>query len=472
MNIPTEEQVYIELSKRKLEHYVQYTSGSNYIHGKFTRYLCKTVQDFIEKDTGNAYDILLLSVAPQHGKSETITRTLPSWLLGRYPNKESMLIAYESSFAEEFLEHNRRKLADHNIFNINVRRSVAEKVETDQGGAIRAMGFRSGITGRTADYVIIDDPIKNQEQADSKTIRDKIWKEFNSSVRTRLKPNAKVVVIMTRWHQQDLAGMIIDNEPNTTVLNFPVECETETDVMGRSYGELLCPEMGRTRQWWDSFKIGFQNKFGSRSVSAMYYGRPTSDEGGIFQRSWFKFYTGIQKFAYMAISLDATFKENEESDFVSIQVWVKLSQNYFLLYKYKERMGFADTLKKMVEVARRFGLYNVILVEDKANGSAIIEMLRKRFRSVVAIEPYGSKISRANAISPIAEAGNIYITEEYTDLVDQAVDFPNSDYDDDVDCMTQAINYMKNIVAELPTIKDPDYRSYDDDINAILDYQG
>lgn len=472
MTLPSLIEIQTELSRRKFVHYAQYVNGAGYIHGKFTRFLCQEVQEFIEKDTGNAYDILLLSVAPQHGKSETITRTLPSWLLGRFPDEQSMLIAYESTFAEEFLEHNRKKLADHNIFNVSITRSIAEKVETSLGGAIRAMGFKSGITGRTAKYVIIDDPIKNQEQADSETIRKKIWSEFNSSVRTRLKPGAKIIVIMTRWHQQDLAGMIMEHEPNVKVLNFPIECETETDVMGRVYGEMLCPELGRTRSWWDSFKQGFQNEFGSRAVNAMYYGRPTNDEGGIFQRKWFKYYKDRPKFAYMVISLDATFKGNDDSDFVSIEVWSKLGQDYHMWHEVYQRLGFWETLKKMEEVIRMYGMYNAILVEDKANGSAIIETLRKKFRSVIAIEPYGSKISRANAISPIAEAGNIYFKEEHSGVIDQAVDFPNSDHDDRVDSMTQAINYMKNIIAELPVPKEEGYHSYDDDVNAIFNYQG
>jgi len=174
----------------------------------------------------------------------------------------------------------------------------------------------------------------------------------------------------------------------------------------------------------------------------------------------------------MCISLDATFKGNDDSDFVAIQVWSKLGQDYHLWWKLNERMGFWQTLDEMVKVIRMFGMYNVILIEDKANGSAIIESLRKKFRSVVEIEPYGSKISRANAISPIAEAGNVHIKPTHSSLTEQAVDFPNSDHDDEVDCMTQALNYMKNIVAELPKPKEPDYHSYDDEINAVLDYQG
>jgi len=169
--------------------------------------------------------------------------------------------------------------------------------------------------------------------------------------------------------------------------------------------------MGRNREWWDSFKLGYQNEFGQRSVLALYYGRPSNESGGIFQRDWFvnNYYTDKPKFAYMCISLDATFKGNDDSDFVAIQVWSKLGQDYHLWWKLNERMGFWQTLDEMVKVIRMFGMYNVILIEDKANGSAIIESLRKKFRSVVEIEPYGSKISRANAISPIAEAGNVHI---------------------------------------------------------------
>ena len=465
MEIPTLDEVEQELARRYLSDYVEYTNKT-YIHGKFTRFLTKQIQDFIEADTGNAYDILLLSVAPQHGKSETVTRTLPAYLLGRFPEEQSMLIAYESTFAEEFLEHNKTKIVDHNIFNLNIVRKVSDKIETDKGGAIRAMGFKSGITGRTAKYVIIDDPIKNQEQADSEVIRSKIWKEFNSSVRSRLKPGAKVIVIMTRWHKQDLAGMIMDNEPNVKVLNFPVECEEETDVMGRNFGDMLCPEMGRDRKWWDSFKQGFLNTEGSRSLNALYYGRPNNAEGGLFKKDWFQYYETLPRIMHMAISVDATFKKSANSDFVAIQVWGKSNNDYYLIDKVKERMTFIETIAKIRQMADTYSEYDEILIEDKANGSAIIDVLNKRYNCVIAINPKESKEARASAVSPMVESRHVFIKKEHYSLVQEAIDFPNSDHDDEVDCMDQALNRLRNVYAEIPKHEVVD--TYDEEMNEVI----
>lgn len=472
--IPTLTEVEYELCRKSYEEYCAYTHKKMYTRSKFTHYITNMVQEFIETKTNNAYDILCLSVPPQHGKSMNITETLPSWLMGKYPTFRIIMASYNEKFASKFLRRNRAKINEFGtkIFKLVIAKDSAEEIENTLGGSIISKGLLGGISGNPGEIVIVDDPIKNRQDADSPTIRETLQEEWINSIKSRLQPGAKVIVIQTRWHQQDLIGYLMETESNVTYINLPIECMSSTDVMGRVYGELLCPEIGRTREWWDNYKISFETEKGSRASRSLYYGNPSNDEGGLFQRHWFKYYADNPKFAYAVISLDATFKGKEDSDFVSIEVWTKLGQDYHLRYKLKKRMGFVETLNEMAKTIRMYGMYNAILVEDKANGSAIIEVLRKRFRSVIAIEPYGSKLSRASAVSPIIEAGNVYIREEHSSLVDEAVDFPNSDHDDEVDCMTQALNYMKNIIAVLPEPKEEGYHSYNDDINAILDYQG
>lgn len=470
MSIPTLSEIEQEFARRKYYRYVEYVNrNSGYIHGRFTMFLSNLVQQFLETDTKNAYDILCLSVPPQHSKSETVTKALPSYLMGKYPTERTIIVSYNSDMAELFLQSNRQKLADHlEIFNIEIVKNTQGEVTNKQGGTIFARGILSGITGLPAKYVIIDDPVKNQEEADSPTMREKMYRAWLSEIKSRLAPGAKVIVIQTRWHQQDLTGMLIENEPNVKVINLPVVCETETDIIGRKFGETLNPEIGKDRAWWDSFKQSFNNKYGSRTMNALYFGRPSNDEGGLFKRGWFKQYIDAPRIEYLCISLDATFKNGDTSDFVAIQVWAKSGTNYYLLHKVKERLSFTETLARMNDVIRLYPEYDEIAIEDKANGTAIIEVLRKTYSRVVSVEPYGSKQSRASAISPLLEAGNVFIKPDHSSLIDEAVDFPNSDHDDEVDAMSQALNRMRNINPQ--SYEKQEIYEYEDEINKVLGY--
>lgn len=469
-------EVLEELSRRKFRHYVEYVHNGRYLHGAFTRYLADTVQEFIEKETGNAYDILCLSVPPQHSKSTTITETLPSWILGKNPDARIILVSYNTDFAKLFLRRNRDKIEEKGLGVFGLELGTVDNAEEvnikGHQGSIISRGILSGITGRPAEYIIIDDPIKNREEADSDTIRDKNYQEWLSSIKTRLAPNAKVIVIQTRWHKQDLIGMLVDTEPNVTYINFPIVAEGD-DILGRKAGDTLFPEIKKDRAWWDDFKKSYLTQEGSRALNALYYGRPSNVEGGIFMRRWFldNLYEDLPKVAYKVIEVDATFKDTKKSDYVAIQVWGKVGKDCYLIEKTKQRMGFVETLNKIEDVVRRHSDYNEIGIEDKANGSAIIDVLRRRYRAVIPIEPYGSKESRASAISPMVEAGDVHIKSEHFSLIDEAIDFPNSDHDDEVDAMSQALNRLRNVVAIIKKPKDEDDWDFDDQINDVLSFK-
>ncbi len=442
-----------ELCRRVYSDYVEYVHEGRWIKGKAVSYICDKVQEFIEKDTGHAFDILVLSIPPQHGKSMTITETLPSWYLGKFPTKRIIEASYSEDFAQLFGRRNLRKIEQFGkgLFNIE-KGKIANNTEFELSNGIGGMisrGILSGVTGRPADLMIIDDPVKNRQEADSKTYRDRIWAEWNDSFKSRLSFGAKVIIIQTRWHEDDFAGRIIKNEKHVTVINLKCEAD-DNDPLGRKPGEALCPEIGKGNEWLKDFKSTFTTKEGSRTWNALYQGSPTPDDGNIFKRKWFKYYEKLPTLPYMLISVDATFKDKEDNDFVSIQVWGKRNSDFYLIDRVKEHFGFTETLNVIRQLRNKYNKCSAVLIEDKANGSAIVEVLQREFSGIIPINPEGGKIARANAVSPSFESGNVYFPKNKQWLYDyetELVSFPNAEHDDDVDCTTQAVNRLRNITA-------------------------
>jgi predicted phage terminase large subunit-like protein len=469
-----------ELCRRSYNYYTKYVhQDRDFKWGKYTDYLTETVQKFIETDTGHAYDILLVSVPPQHGKSSTITETLPSWYLGKNPTHRVIEISYDEDFAKQFTDKCHEKIDKYgHIFGIKVSNKKSDTMGEfwlDNGiGSFRSKGVSVGIAGYPCELMIIDDPIKNSAKADSKAYRDGLYSEWLKSYMARLAVGAKVIVIQTRWHKDDLYGRLMEENHNVTRINLPVICRKERDEIGRVYGDPLFPEMGKDLKWWEDYKQSLISKEGSRAVNALFYGEPSSDEGGLFKREWFdqNRYTFLPRLAHKIISVDATFKDAKTSDFVSIQVWGKIGIHYYLVERVKKIMGFVDTIQTLREVIARHSDYNAIIIEDKANGSAIIDVLKREFVGVIPIQPEGGKEARASAIAPIVESGCVHLSVNDDDMVNECCDFPNADHDDDVDAMSQALNRLRNVVAEFEPIRDDDYLSEDDQVNNLLGYTG
>lgn len=442
-----------ELARRVYSDYVEYVHEGRWIKGKAVSYICEKVQKFVESNTGHAFDILVISFPPQHGKSMSITETLPSWYLGKYPTKRIIEASYSEDFAQLFGRRNLRKIRDFgkDIFGIEIGK-IANNTEFELSNGVGGMisrGILSGVTGRPADLMIIDDPVKNRQEADSKTYRDRVWSEWNDSFKSRLSFGAKVIIIQTRWHEDDFAGRIIKNEKHVDVVNLKCEAD-ENDILGRKKGDALFPEIGKGNEWLKDFKSSFTTKEGSRTWNALYQGEPTPDEGNIFKRKWFKYYKELPNIPYMLLSVDATFKDKEDNDFVSIQVWGKRNADYYLIDRVKEHLDFPTTLSVIRQLKKKYSNSSAILIEDKANGSAIIQTLQKEFSGVIPINPEGGKIARANAVSPSIESGNVYLPEKEDwvyDYINELISFPNAEHDDDVDCTTQALNRLRSITA-------------------------
>ena len=442
-----ERQFAIALMHESYATYCYFVHKGKWIDTHFHKFLANKIQSFVETYTGNPYDILVLSCPPQHGKSLTVTETFPSWYIGKYPDRRCIIACYNDDFAGKFGRRNKQKIVEAGqfIFDIKLKKSSDRDMEIENhDGSIITRGIMSGITGNAGDLIIIDDPIKNRQEADSPAYRERLWEEWQNSIKTRTQAGTKIIVIQTRWHEDDLSGRIINGEDNVEIINIPVEAE-EGDILGRNVGDALCPEIGKDNEWLRAFKASYKD--GSRAWNALYMGRPTSAEGNIFKREWWQYYDKLpENIQLLGISVDATFKDNDTSDYVAIEVWGKLNGDYYLIDLIKRRMDFPETLRAIRHMADKYPDKHSILVEDKANGSAIIAMLKHEIGGIVAITPKESKVGRANAITGIVEGGNVYLPRyaDFTsEFVEEFASFPNGVHDDMVDACTQFINHFK-----------------------------
>lgn len=421
-----------------------------YVPTRLHKWLCTTVWKWLEEKTGNPYDILLLSMPPQHGKSLTITETLPSFYLGHYPEKRVIEVSYGSEFAKRFGKANKSKIQRFGgLFGIAISSDAKSNVDwklTNGIGGMISKGIMSPITGQSGDLIIVDDPIKNSQEASSETQRQNLWNEWQNTIMSRVQTGTKIIVIQTRWHEDDLIGRLKD-KPYTTYYNLEALNESEDDPLGRKIGEALCPEMGKDEAWLANYKEGLTSgtideggESGLRAWEALFQGHPTNKEGNILHREWWKYYEGqITDLDQLIMSVDPAFKDT--GDYVAIGLWGKKGANIYLIDLVREHLNFQATMDVMLQ--KKY-LYDpsVILVEDKANGSAIIETLRKTVMGVVGVNPRDSKEERVNAVSFVIESGNVYLPKDRSftaPFVEECAQFPNGKHDDMVDQMTQAL---------------------------------
>lgn len=438
--------------------YVKYVHHGAWKKTRFHHFLCKFVQNFIERETKLPYEILIITTPPQHGKSQSLTETLPSWYLGKYPDNRVIEISYNEDFAIKFGRANRRKILEFgdDIFGIHLakdnNRNVEFSIDGHSGGMI-SRGVLTGVTGNHGDLIIIDDPVKNRTEAVSKSRREQIWNEWLTSFKTRTginqhtKSGTKIILIMTRWHEDDLAGQLLANEENVKLLRFPCECEDEDDLLHRSIGEPLCPEIGKDEAWLKAYKASMVSSEGTMAWNALFQGRPSAMEGNIIQRDWWAMYKSAEmpQINTWVMSVDATFKDEDQSDFVAIQVWGKSGPNIYLIDAVKKHLNFPDTILEIRRLRSTYPECKTTLIEDKANGTAIITMLRREMTGIIAVQPNGSKMSRVQAILGAIESGNVWLPEDKrftADFIEECSSFPNAAHDDQVDSMSQALNRL------------------------------
>lgn len=455
------EEAQKELARRNFADFFSYSHGGIYAPLRHQTYIAPYLQRIADGERL----FLIVELPPQHGKSTFITETFPAYYLMKNPDRLAMVVSYSEDLYKKFGRKNREKFREYSevLFDLKLSSdtsSVSEWGIDGHLGQLYSTSILGGATGRGSNLLIIDDPVKNRSDVESKLKRDKVYDEWTGTFYSRLSADGSVIVIMTRWHEDDLAGRLLKEKKLPWIeIKIPAIAEGD-DLLGRKEGEALAPEIGKDEKWAEQTKI----VSGSRDWASLYQQRPTPAGGDIFRRSWAKFYvptiemrTKLGLSDDVAIlpddldrqvqSWDCTFKNKETSDYVAGHVWGQKAADYYLLDRHHERMGIVETMKAIQSMTIRWPNAHAKYVEDKANGSAVIEMLQKKITGMVPVNPDGGKEVRAYAVSPFWEAGNVYLPhplwKQWSDeILDELESFPNGAHDDDVDAMTQALVKM------------------------------
>lgn len=425
---------------------------------------------------------LIIEMPPRHGKSEKASVHFPPYYLGRHPNRRVIITSYSSDLSYRFSRRSRNIVESQDYpfpFKTagDLRQVQRWDIEAHRGGLIAA-GVGGSITGQGADLFIIDDPLKNAEEADSERVRENVWDWYQSTAFTRLEPKGAMIVIATRWHEDDLIGRILKEDEDRhewTRIRLPALAE-ENDPLGRPEGRALWPARYNKEQL-----LKIKENIGPRYFDALYQQRPSAAEGQMIKRSWINFwhYTGTplppvklkmgeetkiihpvplppQQDKHIQ-SWDMAFKETNDGSYVVGQMWTLAGPRLFLRDEIRDHMDFPATLRAVELLSRRWPDAYQKFVEDAANGPAVMATLASKLPGLTPVPPRGSKVARVNAITWAWEAGNIFLPHPEIapwvyDWIEEIVSFPNGANDDRVDAMAHAV--AKTLGSNAPRIEE------------------
>ena len=290
--------------------------------------------------------------------------------------------------------------------------------------------------------MLIDDPLKDQEEARSDVIRRALHEWYSAVAYTRLQPGAAIVLISTRWHEDDLAGRLLrqSGDEGWDVLSLPAIAEKDESF--RRAGEALWP----ARFPLEALEQ-IRRAVGGVAWASLYQQRPSAAEGRVFKRQWWARYREQPHFKRIIQSWDTAYKTGSENDFSVCTTWGVAENGYYLLSCWRSRLEFPALKRQMASLASEYSPA-VILVEDKANGQSLIQELK--YETPLPIRPVavdGDKMVRAQAVTPMIEAGKVFLPESapwIADFLDELAAFPTGVHDDIVDSVTQALNYLRN----------------------------
>jgi len=447
--------------------------------------------DYLDKFVSGEVKRLMIFLPPRNGKSELVSRRLPAYILGKDPDASIIATSYTADLSS-MMNRDVQRILDSNdysnlfpetrLFGSNVRTVAKGSYLRNSDifevvghkGVYKSAGVGGAITGMGCKYGIIDDPIKNRAEAESITYRNALWAWYTSTFYTRLEKDARVLITLTRWHEDDLAGRLLKlahENPDADqweVITFPAlaeEIKHSADI--RQTGEALWPGKYPLKEL-----STMKATMGSYEWNALMQQRPSSVGGNIIQRQWWKYwhfrgqnlppvtvktpdgeYILIDSeelplsFDELIQSWDMAFKDTKASAYVVGQVWARSKARKYLLDQLRDKMDFVKTIQAVKTLTTKWPKAVGKLVEDKANGPAVISALKRDVQGLIEVQPDGTKEARAFAVSPQIEAGNVYLPHPMIfnwvgDFLEEVTNFPNSVYKDQVDAMTQALSRL------------------------------
>jgi len=420
--------------------------------------------DHMEAVFRNDIKDLVINVPPGSMKSLLVCTLYPAWAWTQDPGRRGIYASYAADLA------NRDSLRCRQLIESPWYQARWGEAATapewrkvvhnhDQWAVQRfsnaAAGFRMATTvaGRLVGYhghdLVVDDPIKPDECTDLALDKAATW--WTKGMVTRRLPGAHRIVIMQRLHERDLAGISIDAGFNALV----VPMRSEKTLRTRTPLRVVDPRTEIDQplwpaRWTEQELIELEADLGPRQVAAQLQQRPAPAEGAIFTHSMVRYYKAHPALRRMRVilSVDANFKATSQGSYAVIQTWGSIGGDQYLLDQVRERFAFSDLLEAVRRMAAKWSTASTILIEDKANGPAIISVLEKELSGVIPCEPHGDKVQRAHAVEPMWAAGNVHLPDPsiapwIEDFVLELLSFPVARHDDQVDAMSQALAYLK-----------------------------
>ena len=431
-----------------------------FIDGRHHKIMAQKFQEIAEGKCKR----LIVNMPPRHTKSEFASYLLPAWYLGKFPGKKIIQTSNTAELAVGFGRKVRNLVGSEQYAKIfpdvtlKSDSKAAGRWGTNHDGSYFAIGVGGTVTGKGADLLIIDDPHSEQEAAIAATnpeVYDKVYEWYSSGPRQRLQPGGAIVIIMTRWSKRDLVGKIIKSSierdgEEWDVVEFPAILPS---------GNSLWPEF-----WPVGELLALKNELPVSKWNAQYMQTPTSEEGAMVKREWWKIWEKDvpPKCEFVIQSWDTAFTKNERSDYSACTTWGVFYMNenvsdphIILLDAVKERLEFPELKAKALEMYNEWEP-DACIIEAKAAGSPLIYELRKMGIMVSEFTPTrgNDKIARMNSVTDLFSSGRVWAPSRRwaEEVMEEMAAFPNSEHDDLVDSSTQAlIRFRKGGFVSLPS---------------------
>lgn len=459
-----EEQASQELARRDFSYFMDYDSDFRDVDGKHLDLLDKTLMDISE----GLIKRVIITMPPRKGKSERVSKKFPAWHCGKYPEDEIIISSYSLDLSRDFSVIARDTFKKHGNSTFEYQISASKQsgeswgIEGHRGG-VNAAGVGGSITGKGARIAIIDDPVKNSEEANSEVMREKVWQWYETTLLTRLTPDGRIVVVMTRWHEDDLVGRLLKKQAEElregnhvgeqwTVINMPEYAE-DGDLLGREIGEPIWPEFGFTKEVMEKKR----QEVGGYTWNALYQQRPSAAGGTIFKRIHFRYFQVEQKYSrtyficgekrfdkldcWCFQTVDTANSEKTINDYFVVSTFIVTPYQDLLLFDvYRTHVTGPDQKPLMKEQNYRYRP-RFQAIEDKTFGTNLIQEMKREGATVRAIPVDKDKVTRSLPIAARYEVGKVYHREGapwLTELEDELLSFPRGKHDDQVDTLSIA----------------------------------
>jgi len=421
----------------------------------------KRLASLLEDMAFNRKDRIAVSIPPRHGKSFLVSVYFPAWFLGNFPDKKVLMVSHTTDLAVDF-GRKVRNLVDQDMYKeifptvvLAADSKSAGRWNTNSGGEYFACGVGSALAGRGADFLIVDDPFSEQDILNGNyEVFQKAYEWFTFGARTRLMPAGRVAIVHTRWHPNDLIGMMAkdmarnEEADKYEFFEFPAIFNEGTDNESALWPEFFGVEaLRRTKASMPTFQW-----------NAQYQQQPTSEEGAIVKREWWTPWEEEDppELEFVIMTLDAAAEKNQRADFSALLTWGVFTHkltggkpHIILMNAINKRVEFAELKDLALEEYREWEP-DAFIVEKKSAGTQLYQEFRRMGIPVQEFTPHrgtGDKVARLNAVSDIFRSGMVWYPAGRRwaeEVVEQVAAFPASDHDDMVDCTSMALTRFRN----------------------------